>query len=197
MLLGLTGGIATGKSTFARLLAENADFTVFDADAHVHELLSSNSEVIAEVSREFSLPLGPDQPIDRSALRKIVFRDTSARRRLEEILHPRVRAAWTGLLEGCRGTNRNFLADIPLLFETGAETHFKVTVLVAASPAMQTQRLLERQLAPEIIEGMLASQWPIGQKLSLADHVIWNDGSEAELKKQASLLLDLLFASPA
>jgi len=197
MLLGLTGGIATGKSTFARLLATRATFTVFDADAHVHELLSSNPEVIAQVCRAFSLPSGLDQPIDRSALRQIVFHDPSARRRLEEILHPRVRAAWTGLLEGCRGANRNFLADIPLLFETVAETHFEVTVLVAASPATQRQRLLERRLAPDIIQGMLASQWPIGQKLPLADHVIWNDGSMADLEKQAALLLDLLFASAA
>ena len=197
MLLGLTGGIATGKSTFVRLLAENADFTVFDADAHVHELLSSDPEVIADVIRGFALPSGPNQPIDRSALRQIVFHDPSARRRLEEILHPRVRAEWTRLLEGCRSTNRNFLADIPLLFETGAAPYFEVTVLVAAFPATQRQRLLERRLAADIIEGMLASQWPIGQKLPLADHVVWNDGSMAELEEQSALLLDLLFASAA
>ena len=197
MLLGLTGGIATGKSTFVRLLAESADFAVFDADAHVHELLSSDPEVIADVIRAFALPSGPNQPIDRSALRKIVFHDPSARRRLEEILHPRVRAEWTRLLEGCRGTNRNLLADIPLLFETGAAPYFEVTVLVAASPATQRKRLLERRLAPDIIEGMLASQWPIGQKLPLADHVVWNDGSMAELEEQSALLLDLLFAFAA
>ena len=192
MLLGLTGGIATGKSTLARLLAERAEFTVFDADAHVHELLSSDPEVIADIRRTFSLSSGPGEPIDRSALRQVVFNDPSARRSLEEILHPRVRTAWTELLAACRPANRPFLADIPLLFETGAAKHFEVTVLVAASPSTQRQRLEERQLAPDMIEGMLASQWPIGQKETRADFVIWNDGSLAALGRQTKLLLNQL-----
>jgi dephospho-CoA kinase len=190
MLLGLTGGIATGKSTAARLLHDLADLTAFDADACVHELLATDHEVISTIRLEFSLP---DAPLDRAMLRQIVFRDPEARRRLESILHPVVRAKWQWLADDCRAHGRRLLADIPLLFETGAASPFDATIVVAASPQVQRQRLASRGLDQKMIDAMLASQWPIGQKVALADHVIWNDGSLAELERQCALLLDALF----
>ena len=189
MLLGLTGGIATGKSTVARILRGRTGIRFFDADVCVHELLAADADITSAVRREFALP---DAPIDRRALGKIVFNDPDDRRRLEAILHPAVREKWKAIAAECRANNRDFLADIPLLFETGANTAFDITILVAASPAVQRQRLSERGVEPEIIEGMLASQWPIGQKVALADHVIWNDGPLAELERQCELLLDAL-----
>jgi dephospho-CoA kinase len=198
MLLGLTGGIATGKSTATRFLADRADFRVFDADACVHELLSADAAIIASVRRSFGLtPFDFPTPIDRAALRQLVFADPAARRQLEEILHPVVRQQWQALRAVCLAERRSFLADIPLLFETGASSHFDTTILVAASPATQRARLGARGLTPDCIEGMLASQWPIGQKIPLADHVIWNDGSPAELERQCSLLLDQLLPRAA
>ena len=190
MLLGLTGGIATGKSTVARLLTERHDFVFFDADACVHELLASDADVISAVARELALG---DGPIDRRALGQVVFRDREARHRLEGILHPLVRARWQQLADECRGEGRNFLADIPLLFETGADPAFDTRIVVAASPETQRHRLQERGLGAEMIDAMLASQWPIGQKITRADYVIWNDGSPAGLERQCSLLLDALF----
>ena len=190
MLLGLTGGIATGKSTAARLLHDLADLTAFDADACVHELLATDQEVISAIRLEFSLA---NTPLDRATLRQIVFRDPEARRRLEGILHPVVRARWQGLAHDCRAHGRRLLADIPLLFETGAASAFDATIVVAASPQVQRQRLADRGLDQKMIDAMLASQWPIGQKVALADHVIWNDGSPAELERQCALLLDALF----
>ena len=190
MLLGLTGGIATGKSTAARLLHDLADLTAFDADACVHELLATDQEVISAIRLEFSLP---DAPLDRAVLRQIVFHDPEARRRLESILHPVVRARWQGLADDCRAHGRHLLADIPLLFETDAASAFDATIVVAASPQVQRQRLASRGLDLKMIDAMLASQWPIGQKVGLADHVIWNDGSPAELERQCALLLDALF----
>jgi dephospho-CoA kinase len=190
MLLGLTGGIATGKSTAARLLHDLADLTAFDADACVHELLATDHEVISTIRLEFSLP---DAPLDRAMLRQIVFRDPEARRRLEGILHPVVRARWQGLAHDCRAHGRRLLADIPLLFETGAASAFDATIVVAASPQVQRQRLADRGLDQKMIDAMLASQWPIRQKIGLANHVIWNDGSLAELERQCVLLLDSLF----
>ena len=190
MLLGLTGGIATGKSTAARLLHDLADLTAFDADACVHELLATDQEVISAIRLEFSLA---NTPLDRATLRQIVFRDPEARRRLESILHPVVRARWQGLADDCRAHGRHLLADIPLLFETGAASAFDATIAVAASPQVQRQRLADRGLDQKMIDAMLASQWPIGQKVGLADHVIWNDGSPAELERQCALLLDALF----
>jgi dephospho-CoA kinase len=190
MLLGLTGGIATGKSTVFRILRDRTGIPFFDADACVHESLAADADIKAAVRREFTLP---DAPIDRRALGQIVFRDPEARRRLEAILHPAVREKWQAMAAECRGANRHFLADIPLLFETAANNAFDTTIVVAASPAIQRQRLAGRGIEPEIIEGMLASQWPIGQKVCSADHVIWNDGSLAELERQCELLLDALF----
>jgi dephospho-CoA kinase len=190
MLLGITGGIATGKSTVARFLHERANLTTFDADACVHELLATDHELISAIRLEFSLP---ETPIDRAALRQIVFLDAEARRRLESILHPVVRAKWQGLADGCRANGRSLLADIPLLFETGAAPAFDATIVVAASPQVQQQRLVSRGLEQEMIDAMLASQWPIRQKIGLANHVIWNDGSLAELERQCVLLLDALF----
>jgi dephospho-CoA kinase len=190
MLLGLTGGIATGKSTLARLLHERANLTAFDADTCVHEMLATDQKVISAIRLEFSLP---EAPLDRATLRQIVFRDPEARRRLESILHPVVRARWQGLADDCRAHGRHLLADIPLLLETGAASAFDATIVVAASPQVQRQRLADRGLDQKMIDAMLASQWPIGQKVALADHVIWNDGSPAELERQCALLLDALF----
>ena len=190
MLLGLTGGIATGKSTFARLMHAGAKLTAFDADACVHELLATDQDIISHIRSEFSLP---DAAIDRAALRELVFRNSEARRRLEAILHPVVQARWQKLAKDCRANGASLLADIPLLFETGAADTFDTTIVVAASPQVQRQRLADRGLDREMIDAMLASQWPIGQKVALADHVIWNDGSPAELERQCVLLLDSLF----
>lgn len=195
MLLGLTGGIATGKSTFRRLLTDRMPFTVFDADACVHELLASDAGVITAVRQAFQFPVG--SPLDRTTLRQIVFTAPEERRRLEQIVHPVVRSRWQQVRSACATDGRNFLADIPLLFETGAEAAFDATILVAASPETQRRRLADRGLAPGLIEGMLASQWTIGQKVPLADHVIWNDGSLAELEQQSSLLLAQLFPRAA
>jgi dephospho-CoA kinase len=112
---------------------------------------------------------------------------------LESILHPVVRARWQGLADDCRAHGRSFLADIPLLFETGAASAFDAAIVVSASPQVQRQRLVSRGLEQEMIDAMLASQWPIRQKIGLANHVIWNDGSLAELERQCVLLLDSLF----
>jgi dephospho-CoA kinase len=190
MLLGLTGGIATGKSTLARFLRGHANLMAFDADACVHELLATNDEVISAIRLEFSLP---DTPIDRAALRQTVFLNPEARRRLESILHPVVQSRWQSLAKDCRANGTSLLADIPLLFETGAAAAFDTTIVVAASPQVQQQRLLSRGLDREMIEAMLASQWPIGQKTERADFVIWNDGSLAALGRQTELLSKQLF----
>lgn len=198
MLLGLTGGVATGKSTFTRLLTRAHPFTIFDADACVHELLSTDGDVIRAVRLEFSLPQHePPIAIDRALLRQRIFSDQSTRRRLEAIIHPVVRQRWMALRSECLDLGRDFLADIPLLFETGGASHFETVVVVAASPETQRIRLAAKGREQALAEAMLASQWPIGQKVAEADHVVWNDGSLAQLERQASLLLDHLFSRAA
>jgi dephospho-CoA kinase len=198
MLLALTGGPATGKSTLAGLLAARHTFEAFDADACVHELLSTDGDIIRAVRYEFSLPQHePPIPIDRALLRQRVFSAPSTRRRLEAIIHPVVRQRWMALRSECLDLGQDFLADIPLLFETGGASHFDAVVLVAASTKTQRIRLAAKGLEPSLAEAMLASQWPIGQKVAEADHIVWNDGSLAGLERQASLLLDHLFSRAA
>lgn len=193
MLLALTGGIATGKSTFRQLLAGRHPFAVFDADACVHELLSADRPAIEAVVQRFGPGVrGPGQGVSRPALRSIVFRDPAARRDLEEILHPLVRARWQEQRTRCLAEGRDFLADIPLLFETSAEAHFDASILVAASAETQRVRLAARHLDAATVEAMLASQLPLGEKIKRASTVVWNDGTPAALGRQADLLLECL-----
>ena len=193
MLIALTGGIATGKTTFRRLLADLHDFEVFDADECVHELLASDEAVIAEVATSFGEKvLSPAGAVDRARLRPLVFEDPHARRRLESILHPKVRERWLQRAAASKQTGRDFLADIPLLFETSGQDHFEATVLVGASASTQRQRLAARGLEDTTLEAMLASQWPIMEKLGYASSVVWNDGTLGALARQADLLLECL-----
>jgi len=195
MLLALTGGLATGKSTFAELLSARHPFVVFDADACVHELLAGSPEVIAAVTGRFGDEvLQVRGGIDRAALRRMVFGAPEARRDLEQILHPLVRGRWQEQIVQCRAAGRDLLAEIPLLFETGAERHFEETVLVAAAPDLQRQRLAARGLDGPTCEAMLASQLPISEKVARSSIVVWNDGTPAALAGQADLLLERLLS---
>jgi dephospho-CoA kinase len=196
MLLGLTGGIATGKTTFRHCLVEAHTFDVFDADACVHELLDGDRSVITSIVDAFgSAALTPAGLADKAFLRTRIYSEPAARRTLEEILHPRVRQRWQELAAISRDQGRDFLADIPLLFETGAQEAFDAVVMVAASPATQQARLRGRGQDADLIERMLASQWSIDEKMRLADHVIWNDGAPEALRRQAADLLATLFPS--
>lgn len=193
MLIALTGGIATGKTTFRRLLVDRHPFEIFDADTCVHELLSSDAGIIAAVTAAFGhRVLSSEGQVNRQALRPLVFADADARRRLEAILHPAVRQRWQGRLDACRESGRDFLADIPLLFETSGEGHFEASVLVAASGVVQRERLGARGLDSGLVEQMLASQWPMVEKLGRASSVVWNDGTLGALARQADLLLECL-----
>jgi dephospho-CoA kinase len=193
MFLALTGGVATGKSTFRRLLSERHAFEVFDADACVHELLASDREIINAVQLAFGDCVLDDSGLpDRAALRSIVFTDRAARQKLESILHPAVRSRWQQTLASCQVGERDFLADIPLLYETAAEACFDTVTVVAASPRVQRGRLAARGLDSGTIEAMLASQLPIGEKVSRATSVVWNDGTLGALARQADLLLERL-----
>ena len=198
MLLGLTGGIAAGKSTFCRLLAERRPFVVFDADTCVHTLLAEDPIVAKAVRAEFGPGVfAPDGSIERAALRAIVFQNPRQRKALEQILHPIVRRRWEDLHLACRQDGRDLLADIPLLFETGAAVSFDSTILVAASRQTQEGRLAARGIGSATAQAMLASQWPVSDKFAPATVVVWNDGTEAALQRQAALVIESLFPPTA
>jgi dephospho-CoA kinase len=194
MIIGLTGGIAAGKSTVRELLATGRELRVFDADSCVRRLLNGDPRIALEIRERFGSDfLGPGGKADRARLREAIYSDPDARLRLEGLIHPLVRAEWVALRDKCLVDCADMLADIPLLYETSAESFFDAVVAVGCAPSTQLGRLETRGFGQPMGEAMLASQWPIGQKVARADFVIWNDGSLAALGRQTELLANQLF----
>jgi len=175
---GLTGGVGMGKSTAAEFLrARGAQ--VVDADELARQLVQPDQPALAEIQTEFGKKvIAPDGRLRRDELARIVFADAGARKKLETILHPRIRERWLAQVEIWRRENRALaVVVIPLLFETRAESHFNKIICVACSAATQRQRLLSRGWTPKQIKQRLAAQWPVEQKISRADFVVWTDGA--------------------
>lgn len=187
--IGITGGVATGKSSFTRVFLQHWPAEFFDADACVHELLAGDRKLIEEIRKEFGDGvIAADGSFNRAAMREVAFADSTARGRLEALIHPRVRDRWLPRAQAARGSGPPFVADIPLLFETGAEAECDRVLVVACSPQVQRSRMqLNRGLAPALIERMIGSQLDLVAKMSRADYVVWNDGSPAALEEQARL----------
>ncbi len=198
--IGITGGVASGKSTVTKLLAELLNAPAFDSDAVARDLLDQDGAVAGEVRARF----GPEVfnatgEIDRPALRERVFAGTQDRRRLEAILHPRVRRRWQAWLQEQLQNSPGavLLVEIPLLYETEAATFFARTVVVGCSRETQLRRLTgERHLTAEMADRMVASQWEMPEKIRRCDYLIWNDGSAACLHTQAELCARVLQSLP-
>jgi len=191
--IGITGGISTGKSTFCGCLREivpSARF--FNADQAAHALVE-----LPEVKQKIRAAFGAgvfsrDGDLNREKLRAIVFGDATKKRALEQILHPRIRRQWTAEAKRYRNSPDFFFADIPLLYETGGETLCDRVVVVACSEKVQLARLAEQKSLKETeSEQMIRSQMPLEEKITRADHVVWNDGSRAALMEQARFLAAL------
>ncbi len=185
-IVGITGSIASGKSTFRDLLAPLLKAAIADADIIAKELLA-NPEV-RELVRRDVCPQAyrpEDGSPDREEIRRVVFSSPAAKARLEAILHPRVRQAWLDQAASARIGKRNLLVDIPLLFETSAEAAFDFVVTVACSPAVQRARLAERGMEADLAEKIISSQWPVPKKIECSTHAVWNDGSREALRAQA------------
>jgi dephospho-CoA kinase len=188
-ILGITGGVASGKSTFRRLLLERVKAEVFDADACARELLDYDESVRERVAGE----IHPDAyaegtSANRALLREVIYQDDAKKRTLEAILHPIIRERWSKRAREVAAERRMFVVDIPLLFETQAESLFDEIVTVACLPATQLARLATvRGLSTEIAQKIIASQAPMTVKITRANHVVWNDASFAALDAQVEL----------
>jgi dephospho-CoA kinase len=192
--IGITGGISTGKTSFIKCLRDLAPAAkFFDADEAARELTDRDPEVRGLVEREFGAAVysgGGD--LNREEIRTIVFADAEKKRALEQILHPRIRRQWSLEAEGHRNSTELFFADIPLLYETGGETLCDRVVVVACSPGLQLERLMARTgLERAEAQQMIDAQMPLTEKISRADHVVWNNGGREVLKEQARLLMEL------
>lgn len=189
-MIGITGGIATGKSTFTRALASCQPGEVFDADRAAHALLAGDPAVRLAVEKAFGAGYyGEDGLPDRARLRELIFADDLHRRRLEDILHPAIRAMWLAQASRANAQGGWFYVDLPLLYETGAESQFDHVIVVACSPDTQRSRLeSERGLAAEIAVKIIAAQLDLETKIKRADHLVWTDSTTESLDGQAELL---------
>ncbi|MDE3066803.1 MAG: dephospho-CoA kinase [Verrucomicrobiota bacterium] len=177
-VLGLTGGLGMGKSVAAGFFRERGA-RVVDADELARELVQPGRPALAEIQSAFGASvITPDGRLRRGALADMVFADPAARKKLEAILHPRIRECWLAQIAAWRRENCSLaVVVIPLLFETRTESHFDKIVCVACSAAAQRERLLARGWSPEQIRQRLAAQWPVDEKIARADFVIWTDGA--------------------
>ena len=175
---GLTGGVGMGKSTAAGFFRTRGACVV-DTDELARQLVQPGQPALAEIQAAFGgAIIAPDGRLRRDELAQIVFADAAAREKLETILHPRIRECWLAQIETWRGENRALaVVVIPLLYETRAESHFDKIICVACSAPAQRERLLARGWTPEQIRQRLAAQWPVEQKISRADFVVWTDGA--------------------
>ena len=175
-VIGLTGGVGMGKSACAQLLQWRGAVVV-DTDELARQVVQPSQPALAQIQEIFGQDIvGADGQLKREELAQIVFVDAPARRKLEDILHPRIRDLWRAQLDSWRNEGKPLaVVVIPLLFETKAETEFDTVICVACSTATQQQRLLARGWTPEQIEQRNAAQMPVEEKMLRAHYVVWTE----------------------
>ena len=184
-LIGLTGGVGTGKSTVAEMLRE-LGATVIDADEATHAVYAPGTAGFDAVVAEFGPDFVRDGAIDRQKLGALVFNDEDARRRLNAIVHPLVRewmAARTA--EAAERGDEIVVQDVPLLFESGLEVLFSSVLLVYAPEDVQLDRLVRGRGVPvNRARAMIAAQMPIDDKRRRAHHIVDNSGTIEQTRRQ-------------
>jgi dephospho-CoA kinase len=170
IVLGLTGSIGMGKSTTATLFAE-AGVPVYDADATVHKVYEGEAAPAIEAAFPGTTANGQ---VDRARLSARVVHDPAALKRLEQIVHPMLRAYHQKFIEDAERSGAPVaVVDVPLLFETGGETRVDVVVVVTTSPEIQRERILARgTMTSEALDAILARQMPDAEKRKRADFVV-------------------------
>ena len=188
LLVGLTGGIGSGKSTVAELLRRRGA-VILSADAFAREAVVAGTPGFRRVVELFGPEVvGPDGELDRSALAAIVFADDERRAALESVIHPEVRRRIAEGVAGEAGSDRVVVVDSPLLIETGAHRGVPLVVVVSASLPTQIERLVARGMSEADARARLAAQMPLEEKAAVADVLLDNEGGEDELRAQVDRL---------
>ena len=191
MKVGLSGGIACGKSTVLGFFRE-AGWQTVDSDAVVRELLATDASVQAHLRSRWGEAVFADGAVDRAAVAKRVFSHEGDLKWLEELLHPLVRESWLASI--AQAPNANWLVEIPLLFEKRLETRFDLTVCVVSPPDVAADRMVARAYTEEQIEQRRKQQMPLEEKIERADFLISNAGSLEFLKQQTTRLIEQITA---
>jgi dephospho-CoA kinase len=195
--IAVTGGIATGKSYVLDQFRKRG-VSCLDADELAHDVTSAGTEATAAIVARFGGDiLAPDGSVNRAKLGPLVFADPAARKELEAIVHP---AVYRALNMAVRAFEREghaplVIADIPLLFETGAEERFDRIIVTLCPPAVQIARLRERGLDETAARQRVAAQWPTAEKAARADFIITTDRTFDETNQQVEQVLDALRSS--
>jgi dephospho-CoA kinase len=189
-VLGLTGGIGSGKSTVAKLVADRG-VPVLDADQLAREVVEPGRPALAEVAATWPEAIGPDGKVARRKLADIVFADPAQRLRLEAIMHPRIQALADERLDGlARAGHSLAFYEASLLVESGRYKDFDGLVVVTASPERQLERVLARgDLTAEEAQARIDAQLPLLAKVRVATHLVDNDGALEATRDQVERLV--------
>ncbi|MCB9876033.1 MAG: dephospho-CoA kinase [Planctomycetes bacterium] len=193
LVVGLVGGIASGKSTVAAMFADRG-LRHLDADQVAREV-SGEPEVLAEVAERLGPRFVRDGALDRAGLAAAVFADPAARRALEAIVHPRVRARLEAGIAAATAAGDSVLLDVPLLFEAGLFQRCDTVVFVATSDETRATRARARGWADGELARREANQLPLAEKQARAEHVIDNDGTLSATRCAVDALLQRLAAT--
>lgn len=183
LVLGITGGLACGKSEVGRIL-EKLGFSVCDADQVAHDLMKKGTPVYRRLVDHFGVHvLLADGEISRQVLGEIIFKNPTEREALNELVHPAVREALKNWVSESRKQGKSSAVLIPLLFESGMDDlDWDAILCVSSSEKQVFQRLLNRGLEGAAADLRIKSQWPLEEKEARADGVIQNLGTLAELE---------------
>ncbi len=197
LLVGLTGGIGSGKSTVADLLARHGA-VILDADAFARDAVRSGSEPFAAVVRRFGEEVvRADGQLDRAHLAAIVFADREALADLEAIIHPEVRRMIADGIQSHLDTDDVVVLVNPLLIEMGTHRDCDVVVVVSASPETQVARSVVRGMDEADVRARLAAQLPLADRARAADVLLDNEGTREELDAEVEVLWHDLAARAA
>lgn len=185
-VVGLTGGIATGKSTVGRLLAASG-VPVIDADLTAREVVEPGRPALQAIVAAFGPEvLNAEGRLDRATMRHRITHDADARATLEQITHPAIRVAIFERLGELQSAGHDAaVVEAALMVETGSYTLYPVLIVVACDPETQLRRVMARDgMSESEARALVATQLPLERKTEVATHVIWNDGTEDELAQR-------------
>lgn len=190
MLIGVTGSIASGKTSFCKILKE-LGYLVIDCDEIAHDVIKKGRVAYYEVIYEFGEDiLNKDKEIDRKKLGEIVFNDLTKLKKLEAIIHPKV-------LKEVKKYKKETICffEVPLLFEAHWEEHFDKVVVIATNFEIEVKRLMERNnISSSKAIDLIFTQIPIKEKIARSDYVVYNNGTNFELRKEAKDFIQKLIS---